>query len=46
MIWKRKRLKFKSSAKAGWLRETLSGWDIEGKPSLLISSSAHPENRK
>jgi len=43
---KRKKSRFRSSAKAGWLRGTLSGWNIEGKPSLLISSSACPENRK
>ena len=46
LILKRKTLRFRSFTKAGWLRGTLSGWNIEEKLFLLISSSAHPENRK
>jgi len=41
-----KKLRFRSSAKAGWLRETLSGWSIVEKISRLIIFLAHPENRK
>jgi len=41
-----KKSRFRSSAKANWLRETLFGWNIAGRLSLSISFLALPSSAR